>query len=185
MDKDLSKKVRERISEINHNLVRHMAAKFKYPGSIVALENTSIDTFYKLGIKDLNKIDTLLDKGVWPIVRAGSRSQGNHLYSSNFCLEMYAMHGVKDADKLIYLAEHGITPIHVGSAKFKLGLNFSKMTGQEIEEKVKELYKENFKPETEIKKDYPCNFQDDYIFDDTCPTYGLGLDDFLMEQERI
>lgn len=171
MTKELTDKIEEKLAKISNDLVKDMAAKFTYPGSISTLHGfpALLSSYYQLGITDLDKISLLMDRGIWPVVEAGSRSQGSHLYSSNFCLEMYASSEVKNPDVLIYLAGEGITPFHVASTKAKLDADFSKMTGPEIEEKVKELYKEKFKPEREIKKDYPCNFGREYGFDKTCP----------------
>ncbi|MBT4376469.1 hypothetical protein HOD29_03780 [archaeon] len=183
MSGNLEGNIKGRLSNITKDLVDHMADKFKYPGSISTSHgySASIKAYNKLGINDLDKISELMGKGVWPVVKAGSRSQGSHLYSSNFCLEMYAMHGIKDPDALIYLAENGVTPIHVGSAEFKLNLDLAEMTGREIEQKVKKLYKEKFKPEARVKIDYPSNFRSDYIFDDDCSKQEFKLWDFLGE----
>lgn len=166
MGKDISEKVKEKVINARNDLAEHMADKFQYPGSIKAeSKGDPLESYHHLGIKDLQKIDTLLDKGVWPIILAGSHSQGYHYYCSNFCLEMYAIEGIKNPDTLLYLSEHGITHMHVSSTRLNLGLNdFSNMSGEEIEKEVKKFYGKGFKPETKIRKDYPGNLENGYLY---------------------
>jgi hypothetical protein len=110
MEEETSKTLKRKLGEVNSRLLSKAETFYKYPGSVVLYKRGEVGDYVRAGIEDPEIILKLVEAGICPYVTAGSRSQGQDKYCTNFCLEDYVNCGVKKPEAMLALREQGITP---------------------------------------------------------------------------
>jgi len=82
---------------------------FKYPGSVQVFQHASVAAYTQIGITDPGVVSRLIDNGILPSITIGSRSQGEHEYSTEFGLDGYVKAGVTSPDDMLRLRAANVT----------------------------------------------------------------------------
>ncbi|MBS3149010.1 orotate phosphoribosyltransferase [Candidatus Woesearchaeota archaeon] len=99
----------ERFSKANSALTEGASGFFKYPGSVGLYGAAGKSAYRTAGITAPEQIAELLDNDIWPTVVAGSRSQGQSTYGTNFALDGYVSLGITDPKVMLALRNESIT----------------------------------------------------------------------------